>query len=227
MHWKHIARKPSGSEDSEFLHAVATQGGSDTTAALGRLHDLAAILRAVDSPSANPEALCEKARRWVGAEGCAVVECSELSETGGVIVASGTWEGAPLGQILEQTRCDWATALAAGPVAVRREGASLRTARCDLESPVETTALAVPIAGDGECAGALILAFSVARRHTRESMEAAEMLACCGLLWLRHRALRSTVDRLSQRIARLIDDVERLLLVAKRRPSDRSANESA
>ncbi|MEW5826653.1 MAG: hypothetical protein AB1778_07455 [Candidatus Bipolaricaulota bacterium] len=203
---------PSGVTSGEALAAFDVEG----------LREMGHLLAAASVPT-NGLAVCDRLTRVASASGCAVFEWDDLTERHVVVAAAGTWAGRGIEETLGETACDWVTAALSGPVGVYLEGV-VRAVRWSDRNPPTTSAFAVPIGRDTGSAGVLLLAFDESRAVTPREAEVAEFLAGCAAVWLRERALRATIDRLSHRIARLIDDVERLL-VAGRRQGDRGSGE--
>lgn len=182
------------------------------------LEDLSALLLKAAASDVAIDELCSCAMRLAQATGCALVEWDELAEESRIHGSVGTWEEAPLRAALEQTAPDWTFALGGAPICVSHDGDTVRAFRWS-PSASATSGLAIPMRlGDRVC-GALLFTYLGPRICSPEHVRIGRLIACHAALVVRHRALAATVERQAQRIARLVDDVERMQISLRRAPA--------
>ena len=188
------------------------------------LEDISALLLKAAALDVEIEELCSCAMRLAQATGCALVEWDELAEESRIHGAVGAWEEEPLRMVLEQTAPDWAFALGGAPICVSRDNGTVRAFHWSASASA-ASGLVIPMRlGDRVC-GALLFTVLEPRIFSPEEVRIGRLIACQAALVVRHRALATTVERQAQRIARLIDDVERMQ-ISLRRLSARSEGEA-
>jgi len=180
------------------------------------LEDLAALVLKAAAGDVQIEELCTCAARLSQATGCALMEWDPLAGESCIHAAIGTWEETPLRPILEGTTPDWAFALDGAPVCACRDDGNVRAFQWRQGAGCVASGLAMPMRVGGEACGALLYTYTTPRSFTSEEVRIGRLVACHAALIVRHRALAATVERQAQRIARLVDDVERMLISLRR-----------
>ena len=204
---------PPSSRDLGAIHIPAST-----------LEDLSALLLKAAASDVEIEELCSCAMRLAQATGCALVEWDELAEESQIHGSVGAWEEAPVHTALERTVPDWAFALGGAPICVSRDGGTVRAFHWSASASA-ASGLAIPMRlGDRVC-GALLFTYLGPRVFSPEEVRIGRLIACHAALVVRHRALATTVERQAQRIARLVDDVERMQ-ISLRRVSARTEGEA-
>jgi GAF domain-containing protein len=180
------------------------------------LEDLAVLLVKAASEEVQIEELCACAARLSNATGCALMEWDSLAGESRIHAAVGTWEENPLRPILEGTSPDWAFALGGAPVCAFREGGAVRAFRWDGGLRSDASGLAMPMIAGDKTLGALLTTYPAPRAFTAEEVRIGRLVACHATLIVRHRELAATIEHQARRIARLVDDVERMLIALRR-----------
>ncbi len=178
------------------------------------LEDLSALLLKAASDGVEVEDLCACAARLAQATGCALLEWDPLAGGSRIQGAVGTWEERPLRPILEGTVPDWAFALGGAPVCATREGEAVRAFQWG--GGGTASGLAISIGFGDQVSGALLFTYSSPRGFTADEVRIGRLIVCHAALVVRQRTLAATVERQAQRIARLVDDVERMLISLRR-----------
>ncbi len=191
------------------------------------LEDLAALVAKAAAEDVKIEELCMCAARLSQATGCALMERDQLAGETRIHAAIGTWEEIPLRPILEGTVPDWVFALEGAPVCAYREAGNVRAFQWRQGADAAASGLAMPMVVGGEACGALLYTYPAPRVFSPEEVRIARLVACHGTLVVRHRALASTVERQAHRIARLVDDVERMLISLRRATAKNSRDGEA
>lgn len=180
------------------------------------LEDLAGLLvRAAGEDCAVLE-VCTCASRLAQSTGCAAMEWDGVAERAWIHAACGTWEEDPLRPFLEGTAPEWAFALGDAPVCASRDGSIVRARRWCRGPEGAASALAMPMRMGGKVMGALLFTYPTSRAFSADEVRIGRLVSCHAALVLRHRALAATVEQQAKRIARLVDDTERLLLSLRR-----------
>lgn len=219
MGWRRWrARLAGGLGGSRFAERVPFSNGSGESLAIPAfiLEDLAACLVKAATEEVQIEELCACAARLSNASGCALMEWDSLAGESRIHAAVGTWEESPLRPILEGTSPDWAFALGGAPICAFREGGAVRAFRWDSGPRNDASGLAMPMVAGDKMLGALLFAYPAPRSFTAEEVRIGRLVACHATLIVRHRELAATVERQARRIARLVDDVERMLIALRR-----------
>jgi GAF domain-containing protein len=180
------------------------------------LEDLATCLVKAAAEEVQVEELCACAARLLKATGCALMEWDSLAGESRIYAAVGTWEESPLLPILEGTAPDWAFALGSAPVCACREGGAVRAFRWGSGPRKDASGLAMPMVAGDKTLGALLFTYPAPRAFTAEEVRIGRLVACHATLIVRHRELAGTVEHQARRIARLVDDVERMLIALRR-----------
>jgi GAF domain-containing protein len=180
------------------------------------LEDLAGLLLKAAGEDIDVEELCACAARLSHATGCAVMEWDDLAGEARIHAAVGTWEENPLRPCLEGTTPEWAFALGGAPVCACCEERTVRAFRWSKGPESAASGLAMPIRVGEQMLGALLYTYPAPRMFTPEEVRVGRLVACHAALVLRHRALAATVELQAKRIARLVDDVERMLIALRR-----------
>ncbi len=191
------------------------------------LEDLAALLVKAADGQVQADEVCACAARLAGATGCALLGWDSLAGESRIYGVVGTWEEQPLRPILEGTAPDWVFALGGAPVCARRDDSTVRAFRWGSASAREASALAMPMTAGDKALGALLYAYPKAREFSAEEVRIGRLVACHVTLIIRHRELAATVDHQARRIARLVDDVERMLISLRRVAAQDAANRKA
>ena len=210
-----LARRLGG---SRFAERVPFSNGSGEPLAVPAsvLEDLAALLVKAAAEEVQIEELCACAARLSNATGCALMEWDSLAGESRIHAAVGTWEESPLRPILEGTSPDWAFALGGAPVCTFREGGAVRAFRWDGGPRNDASGLAMPMVAGDKTLGALLTTYPTPRAFTAEEVRIGRLVACHATLIVRHRELAATIEHQARRIARLVDDVERMLIALRR-----------
>ncbi len=191
-------------------------GPEPLTIAPSALEDLASLLLRVAGDGVEVEELCACATRLALATGCAVMEWDGVAGEARIHAAVGTWEEDPLRPCLEGMAPEWAFALGGSPVCASRNGRTVRAHRWSKEPGCVASALAMPMRVGEQILGALLYTYPADRAFSAEEVRMGRLVACHAALVLRHRALAATVEQQAKRIARLVDDVERMLISLRR-----------
>jgi len=189
--------------------------GSALSVPASTLEDLSALLLKAAADDVEIEELCSCAARLAQATGCALMEWDPLAGESRIHGVMGTWEETPLRPILEGTVPDWAFALGGAPVCASRDEETVRAFQWSTGSSA-ASGLAMPMGVGDRIYGALLFTYPARRTFTPEEVRVGRLIACHAALVVRHRALSATVERQAQRIARLVDDVERMLISLRR-----------
>jgi len=190
------------------------------------LEDLSALLLKAAASDVRVEELCACAMRASQATGCALMEWDELAEESRIDGAVGTWEEMPLRPMLEGRTSDWAFALSGAPVCACRDSENVRAFRWHSAADAASS-LAMPIRFGDRICGALLFTYPSSRGFSAEEVRIGRLIACHAALLMRHRALSATVERQAQRIARLVDDVERMLISVRRLSAQAGSDEKS
>lgn len=205
----------SKNQPSDRVPASAPDGLSPAVPA-SVLEDLASLLvRAAGEDCAVLE-VCTCASRLTQSTGCAAMEWDGVAERARIHAACGTWEEDPLLPFLEGTAPEWAFALGDAPVCASRCGSVVRARRWASGPEGVASALAMPMRMGGKVMGALLFTYPTSRAFSADEVRIGRLVACHAALVLRHRALAATVEQQAKRIARLVDDTERLLISLRR-----------
>lgn len=196
-----------------FLSPLPKGGALSVSAST--LEDLSALLLKATAHDVAVEEICACAARLAQATGCALLEWDPLAGESRIHGTIGTWEEMPLRPILEGTVPDWAFALGGAPVCASREGETVRAFQWTSGGGT-ASGLAMSIEFGDQVRGALLFTYPSPRNFTAEEVRVGRLLVCHAALVVRHRALAATVERQAQRIARLVDDVERMLISLRR-----------
>jgi GAF domain-containing protein len=210
-----LARRLNGSRSTERV-PFSSGCGECLAVPASILEDLAALLVKAAAEEVQIEELCACAARLSKATGCALMEWDSLAGESRIHAAVGTWEESPLRPILEGAAPDWAFALGGAPVCACREGGTVRAFRWDSGPRNNASGLAMPMVAGDKTLGALLTTYPAPRAFTAEEVRIARLVACHATLMLRHRELAATVEHQARRIARLVDDVERMLIALRR-----------
>lgn len=209
-----LASRMGGEQPGQSLLPTSRDAGSVPIPA-STLEDLSALLLKAAAAEVGTDELCACAMRLGQATGCALMEWDDLSEESRIYGLIGAWEETPLRPILEGTVPDWAFALGGAPVCACRDAGTVRAFRWSVDAGA-ASGLAIPMrSGDAVC-GALLFTYPGPRRFSPEEVRIRRLIASHAVLVMRHRALAATVERQAQRIARLVDDVERMLISLRR-----------
>ena len=165
----------------------------------------------VDAVSTGAEwtLLCERIASLLGTSGAAVLRWDPLGDVGRPLGAHGSWEGEALERLLALGRCEWAFALTDGPAFARQSEGKIRAAR---DPMTRASAVSVPLHVGPERVGALVCTYSEPRAIAREDVAGSELIALCVALVCFQQDLTATSDRQAKRIARLMDDIERMAI---------------
>lgn len=210
-----LARRLGGLRSAERV-AFSNGSGEPLAAPVSILEDLAVLLVKAAAEEVQIEELCACAARLSKATGCALMEWDSLAGESRIHAAVGTWEESPLRPILEGTSPDWAFALGGAPVCAFREGGAVRAFRWDGGPRNDASGLAMPMVAGDKTLGALLTTYPTPRAFTAEEVRIGRLVACHATLIVRHRELAATVEHQARRIARLVDDVERMLIALRR-----------
>jgi hypothetical protein len=219
MGWRQWLAGLAGRLDgSRFAERVAFPSGSGEPLAVPAsvLEDLAALLVKSAAEEVQIEELCACAVRLSKATGCALMGWDSLAGESRIHAAVGTWEESPLRPILEGAAPDWAFALGGAPVCACREGGAVRAFRWGSGPQSDASGLAMPMMAGDKTLGALLTTYPAPRAFSAEELRIGRLVACHATLILRHRELAATVEHQARRIARLVDDVERMLIALRR-----------
>lgn len=181
---------------------------------ISTLEDLSALLLKAAVADVDPEELCACAMRLSQATGCALMEWDELDGQPRLYGAVGAWEEMPLRPILEGRVLDWAFALGGAPVCACCDDERVRAFHW--HAAAAASGLALPVRLGEKVCGALLFTYPSSRVFNPEEVRTSRLVASHAALVMRHRALSATVERQAQRIARLVDDVERMLISLRR-----------
>ena len=153
--------------------------------------------------------LCRHIASLLGSTGAAVVRWDPLVDAGHPLGVFGSWEGEELERLLREGRCEWAFALPDAPVFALQSDGRIRAAR---DPSVLASAVSVPLRVARERIGALVFTYQCARLVTQEDVAGAEFVSLCVTLLCNQQDLAATSDRQAKRIARLMDDIERMAI---------------
>jgi hypothetical protein len=219
-----LARRLNGSRSTERV-PFSSGCGECLAVPASILEDLAACLVQAATEEVQIEKLCACAARLSNATGCALMEWDTLAGESRIHAAIGTWEENALRPILEGTSPDWAFALGGAPICAFREGGAVRAFRWGSGPRTDASGLAMPMVAGDKMLGALLFTYPTPRSFTAEEVRIGRLVACHATLIVRHRELAATVDYQARRIARLVDDVERMLIAMRRAaPQDGTAH---
>ncbi|MDD5264256.1 MAG: hypothetical protein PHU43_05390 [Candidatus Bipolaricaulis sp.] len=143
----------------------------------------------------------------LGGAGAAVVRWDPLADAGRPLGVFGSWEGEDLERLLCEGRCEWALALPDAPVFALQSGGRVRAVR---GTGALASAISVPLRVGAERIGALVCTYPAARPMTAESVAGAEFVSLCVALLCSQQDLAAVSARQAKRIARLMDDIERM-----------------
>lgn len=216
-----LATRFGGGQPAERFLPSPGNGGA-LCASASTLEDLSALLLKAAADDVEVEDLCACAARLAQATGCALLEWDPLVGESRIHGAIGTWEEMPLRPILEGTVPDWVFALGGTPVCAAREGETVRAFQWTSGGGT-ASGLAISIGLSGPASGALLFTYPSPRAFTADEVRVGRLIVCHAALVVRHRALAATVERQAQRIARLVDDVERMLMSLRRAASQNHA----
>ena len=218
MGWMRWPARPAARRGDGPPDRSAVPIGKDRSLAISTstIEDLAALLVKAAAKDVEIGELCACAARLSQATGCALMEWDPLAGESRIHAAMGTWEETPLRPILEGTAPDWAFALEGEPVCACREGATVRAFQWRQGAGGQASGLAMPIIVGEEACGALLCTYPAPRLFTVDEVRMIRLVACHAAVIVRHRALAATIERQAQRIARLVDDVERMLISLRR-----------
>jgi hypothetical protein len=149
-------------------------------------------------------------------DGSAVFEADGLEEPR-LVCADGTWEGREVRRLLSEVRCDWALTAGKNLIAARLAHGRPRAIHGG-PSGVAASALVMPLSvGPDDPAGALFLTLDRRRALSPVICALAECVASCVALGLSYRRVSEVSHAQAERIARLVDDIERMGVFLKRR----------
>ncbi len=157
-------------------------------------------------------ALCQRISRVFGCSGVALARWDPLADAGHPLGVFGSWEGEELERLLAEGRCEWAFALHDSVVFALRCDGRIRAARGERDRRAPASAVAVPLRIGTDRIGALVCAYPCSRTFSREELVGAELIALCLGLLCSQQDLMATSDRQAKRIARLMDDIERMAI---------------
>ncbi len=187
-------------------------GGSELPAAAGTWTGSVEQIRAFAGAVHEAEgwdSLCRRIALLLGCAGAAVVRWDPLVDAGRPLGVFGSWEGLELGRLLLEGRCEWAFALADAPVFALQSKGRIRAAR---DPRVLASAVSVPLRVGAERIGTLVCTYPDTRPLAQEDVAGAELVSLCVTLLCNQQDLAATSDRQAKRIARLMDDIERMAI---------------
>ncbi|MEN6369411.1 MAG: hypothetical protein ABFD77_06895 [Thermotogota bacterium] len=155
------------------------------------------------------DSLCQQIALLLDCTGAAVVRWDPLSDAGRPLGVFGSWEGDALVRLLSEGRCEWAFALPDAPVFALQSEGRIRAVR---DPRVPASAISIPLRAGAERIGALVCTYSDPRPIAQEDVAGAELVSLCVTLLCNQQDLAATSDRQAKRIARLMDDIERMAI---------------
>jgi GAF domain-containing protein len=218
MGWVRRLGRPAARRDEGPADRPTQPVGAEVSPCVSAstLEDLALLLVKAAAKDVEIGELCTCAARVSQATGCALMGWDPLAGESRIHAAVGTWEETPLRPILEGASPDWALALEGAPVCACRDEKTVRAFQWRQGSGDKASGLAMPIIAGEEACGALLCTYPAPRVFTPDEVRMIRLVACHAALIVRHQALAATVERQAQRIARLVDDVERMLISLRR-----------
>ncbi len=155
------------------------------------------------------DSLCRRIALLLGGSGAAVIRWDPLVDAGRPLGVFGVWEGEELKQLLSEGRCEWAFALPDAPVFALQSEGRIRAVRAPT---VLASAVSFPLRVGAEQIGALVCTYPDPRSMAEEDVAGAEFVALCVTLLCNQQDVMATSDRQAKRIARLMDDIERMAI---------------
>ena len=209
--WMRLLAWLAGAETRRPPERVHVEEPRETGAWAGSVDRIRAFTGAVhDAEGWGP--LCRRIAALLGASGVAVVRWDPLADAGLPLGVFGSWEGEDLGRLLAEGRCEWAFALQDSPVFAVQSNGRIRAARGAHDPIVVASALALPLRVGADRIGAFLCAYPSPRPITQEDVAGAELVSLCATLLCNQQDLTATSDRQAKRIARLMDDIERMAI---------------
>lgn len=152
----------------------------------------------------------------LGGAGAAIVRWDPLVDAGRPLGVFGSWEGEDLERLLCEGRCEWAFALPDAPVFALQSEGRVRAIR---DPGALASAVSIPLRVGAERIGALVCTYPDARPMAEEDVAGAEFVSLCVTLLCNQQDLAAVSDRQAKRIARLMDDIERMAINLRGRVS--------
>lgn len=209
--WMRLVARLIGTGSRRPPERVRVEEPRETGAWAGSVDRIRAFTGAVhDAEGWSP--LCRRIAALLGASGAAVVRWDPLADAGLPLGVFGSWEGEDLGRLLAEGRCEWAFALQDSPAFAVQSNGRIRAARGASDPIVVASALALPLRVGADRIGALLCAYPSQRPITPEDVAGAELVSLCATLLCNQQDLAATSDRQAKRIARLMDDIERMAI---------------
>ncbi|MDD5219961.1 MAG: hypothetical protein PHV11_05320 [Candidatus Bipolaricaulis sp.] len=206
----------AGSMPSSALGCDAARSAANTWA--GPVEAIRGFVEAIHSAE-EWNGLCRRIAAIFGSSGVSLVRWDALADAGHPMGAFGSWEGEELERLLAEGRCEWAFALHDSPVFALRSDGRIRAARGERDRRVSASAVAVPLRIGADRTGALVCTYPCSRVFSKEDLAGVQLISLCVSLLCSQQDLAATSDRQAKRIARLMDDIERMAIRLRSAPS--------
>jgi GAF domain-containing protein len=221
---RHLQSRRRGKEICDGTSGPA--GGDPLSSWREHVEAVNTLLEVVEDLSGRllwTEPLAEAIAALLGGTGCAVLRREPGAESGGTLVASGTWENNELSYLLQSEGCGWMLPFADDvSFAVRRNRRPVPRPAQARRVP-KGTAVAVPLGRGPEQLGVLLITYEVPRSFPRDDVMSVRLVGGYVALLLAGERLRARTRQLAERNTRLMSDIERMgILLRRRHPPDAS-----